>query len=62
MGHAAFFILGAALRGAGLDETEIRTKLYEEAFYAHSPKERRSEIKGIIQKVLRSGTFSRRAA
>jgi hypothetical protein len=62
MGHTAFFKLGAALRGAGLDEFEIRAKLYEEASYARSPKERRGEIKGIVKKVSRSGTFDRRAA
>ncbi len=62
MGHAAFFRLGAALRGAGLDECEIRAKLHEEVIYANSPKERRNEIKGILKKLRYSGTFSRRAA
>jgi hypothetical protein len=62
MGHAAFFKLGAALRGAGLDEFEIRAKLHEEAIYANSPKERRNEIKGILKKLRYSGTFSRRGA
>jgi hypothetical protein len=62
MGHAAFFRLGAALRGAGLDECEIRAKLYEEVSFATSPKERRGEIKGILKKLRYSGTFSRRAA
>ncbi len=61
-GHAAFFRLGAALRGAGLDECEIRAKLHEEVSFATSPKERRGEIKGILKKLRYSGTFNRRAA
>jgi hypothetical protein len=62
MGHDAFFRLGRALTNAGLDECEIRAKLYEEVSFATSPKERRNEIKGILKKLRYSGTFSRRAA
>jgi hypothetical protein len=62
MGHNGFFRLGAALRGAGLDEFEIKAKLHEEALYANSPNKRRAEIKGILKSLGRSGTFSRRAA
>ncbi|MBY0297489.1 MAG: hypothetical protein K2X71_15860, partial [Methylobacterium sp.] len=42
-GHRAFFSLAAALKRAGLDEYEIKTKLYDEAQYGHSPRERRGE-------------------
>jgi hypothetical protein len=62
MGHNGFFKLGAALRGAGLDEFEIRMKLQEEALYANSPRKRRGEINGILKSLRHSGTFSRRAA
>jgi hypothetical protein len=62
MGHNGFFKLGTALRGAGLDEFEIRMKLQEEALYANSPKKRRGEINGILKSLRHSGTFSRRAA
>ena len=55
MGHDVFFRLGAALQRAGLDEAEIKAKLYEEAAYAHSPKERRGEIKGILRSLKKRG-------
>ena len=56
-GHASFFALAAALHRAGLDGADIRSKLYDEAGYAHSPRERRGEIKGILTSLRRRGTF-----
>lgn len=58
-GHHAFFVLGAALHRAGLDEWDIRAKLNEEAAYASSPKERRGEIKGILKKLRERGSLPR---
>ncbi|TXM64003.1 hypothetical protein FV226_27025 [Methylobacterium sp. WL12] len=60
-GHAGFFTLAAALQRAGLDEADIRSKLYDEAGYAHSTRERRSEIKGILTSLRRRGTLGRAA-
>lgn len=59
MGHDGFFALGAALHRAGLDEAEIRAKLYEEAAFAHSPRERRDEIRDILKSLRRRGTLGR---
>jgi hypothetical protein len=60
-GHAAFYRLGAALQRAGLDDGEIRQMLRDEAIYANSPRERRGEIKGILNSLQRRGTFGRAA-
>jgi hypothetical protein len=49
--------LGADLKRAGLDEAEVKAALFEQATYARSPRERRSEIKGILKSLRRSGTF-----
>jgi hypothetical protein len=57
-GNNAFFRLGAALKGAGLDEAEIRAVLYEQAACARSPRERRAEIKGILKSLGRRGTIT----
>ncbi|MDX3806345.1 DEAD/DEAH box helicase family protein [Bosea thiooxidans] len=62
MGHRNFFVLGAALWRAGLEPHEVRLKLQEEVMFSTSPRERRSEISGIIKKLERSGTFGRRGA
>jgi len=56
-GHAAFFRLGAALHRAGLPDHEIEQKLRDEAAYAHSPRERRAEIKGILKSLDRRGSL-----
>jgi hypothetical protein len=55
--HSAFFRLGAALKRAGLDESEIRAKLCEQAVYARSPRERRGEITGILKSLRRFGSL-----
>lgn len=55
MGHQEFFRFAASLRGAGLDEDEVRAKLYEEAQFARSPRERRAEIRDILKSLRRSG-------
>lgn len=60
-GHAGFFTLAAALHRAGLHEADIRSKLYDEAGFAHSPRERRGEIKGILTSLRRRGTIGRAA-
>ena len=60
-GHSEFFRLAAALHRAGLDESEIRARLYDEAAYARSPRERRAEINGILPRLHRRGTFRRAA-
>lgn len=57
-GNNAFFRLGAALKGAGLDAAEIKAALYEQAAYARSPRERRAEIKGILKSLGRRGTIN----
>ena len=57
-GNNAFFRLGAALKGAGLDEAEIKRLLSEQATYARSPQERRAEIKGILKSLGRRGTIN----
>lgn len=56
-GHIAFFRLACALQGAGLSESEIESRLCEEATYAHSPRDRRAEIKGLMKSLSRRGTF-----
>jgi hypothetical protein len=56
-GHTGFFALAAALQRAGLNDADIRSKLYDEAGYAHSARERRGEIKGILTSLRRRGTF-----
>jgi len=61
MGHDAFFRLGAALQRAGLDEIEIKARLQEEASNAHSPRERRGEIRGILKSLRRRGAIWRAA-
>ncbi|WP_460452592.1 hypothetical protein [Alsobacter sp. SYSU BS001988] len=55
MGHVGFFKLGAAFKAAGLDDGEIRVRLHQEAVYAHSPAERRREIKEIMKSLSRRG-------
>jgi hypothetical protein len=60
-GHGGFFKLACALQRAGLDENEIRDTLYQEAFFAHSPRERRGEIKGILKSLSRRGSMRRAA-
>ena len=57
MGHDAFFRLGAALQRAGLNEIEIRAKLYEEAAFGSSPSDRKGEIKGILRSLRKRGRF-----
>ncbi|WP_029031530.1 hypothetical protein [Salinarimonas rosea] len=59
MGHDAFFALGAALHRAGLEEAEIKAKLYEEAAFANSPRERRDEIRDILKSLHRRGTLGK---
>ncbi|BCM86483.1 hypothetical protein [Methylobacterium indicum] len=61
-GHRAFFGLAAALKRAGLDEFGIKAKLYEEAQYGHSPRERRGEIKDLLQSLRKVGTFTQGSA
>lgn len=51
--------LGAALYRAGLDEAEIRAKLYEEAAFGKSPRERRAEIGDILTSLRRRGTLGK---
>lgn len=57
-GHAALFRLGAALHRSGLSDYEIEQKLRDEVLYAHSPRERRAEIKGILKSLGRSGSLN----
>lgn len=54
-GHAAFFKLAKALQRAGLDETDIQQKLREEASFAHSPRDRRAEIRDIMRSLRKMG-------
>lgn len=54
-GHNAFFRLGVALKRAGLDESDIQQRLREEAGFAHSPAERRKEIRGIMRSLKKIG-------
>lgn len=56
-GHIGFFKLAAALQRAGVDESEIRSTLHAEAAHAHSPRERRAEINGIIRSLRSRGTL-----
>lgn len=58
-GHNAFFRLGAALQRAGLEVSEIKAHLQDEASHANSPRERRSEIRDILKSLRRSGTFGK---
>ncbi|MGF3027375.1 hypothetical protein ACQVP2_31775, partial [Methylobacterium aquaticum] len=57
-GHDAFFGLAAALKRAGLDEFEIKARLYDEAQYSHSPRERRGEIKDLLRSLRKVGTLT----
>jgi hypothetical protein len=50
-GNRAFFTLGSTLARLGLSHTEIRAILWQEAAYAHSPVERRQQIKSILRKL-----------
>jgi len=59
-GHNAFFRLGAALHRAGLDESEIGSKLRDEAAYGHSPRDRRAEVTGILKSLRRRGSLTGR--
>ena len=56
--HMAFLRLAAALNRAGLDGSEIREKLWEEAAHGHSPRKRRDEIKDILKSLSRRGTLA----
>src|SRR5262249_34425078 len=47
-GNDAFFRLGINLRKAGLSPSEVRRILTEEARHAHSPKDRKAQISGIM--------------
>ena len=60
-GHRAFYRLALRLRGAGLDLSEMRHVLEEEARWARSPADRRGEIAGIIRKFQGERTRRRRA-
>jgi hypothetical protein len=51
-GHAAFFQLGADLRGTGLTMAEIEATLWEEAGHARHPTERRGQIKSIMRTLI----------
>lgn len=61
-GRCTFFRLAAALKRAGLNEMDIKAKLYEEAQYGHSPRERRGEIKDLLRSLQKAGTFTRGSA
>jgi hypothetical protein len=61
-GHAAFFRLARALHWAGLTDAELTQKLREEAAYAHSPADRRAEIRELVKKLGRSGQIGGRKA
>ena len=56
-GHNGFFRLGAALQRAGVDEDEIEQTLRAEAPSGASGRERRSEIKDILCRLGRRGSF-----
>ncbi len=60
-GHRAF-CLAAALKRAGLNDVEIRTKLYDEARYGHTPWERKADIKDLLRSLRKVGTLTRGAA
>lgn len=57
-GHTAFFRLAASLHRAGLDLSEIREKLWEEAAYGYSARERRGEIGETLKSLSRRGTLA----
>lgn len=50
-GNRAFFILGSTLARLGLSYAEVRAILLQEAVHAHSPVERRQQIKSIMSKL-----------
>lgn len=55
-GNRAFFVLGSTLVRLGLSRSEVEVTLWQEASHAHSPKERRAEIKSMLRK-LRPSPF-----
>lgn len=48
-GNHAFYSLAVGLKGAGLDDTDLRDTLYEEAVYARNPADRRRDIRRIVR-------------
>jgi hypothetical protein len=61
-GHAAFFRLARTLHWAGLTDADLTQKLREEAVYAHSPADRRDEIRKLVKKLDQSGKIGGRRA
>jgi hypothetical protein len=59
-GNQAFFALGAALQRAGLDQSEIKQVLEEEAPFARNSGQRKGEIKNIMRSLTRSPRLRRR--
>lgn len=55
-GHSAFFRLAIDLKKAGLGAVEIEQQLFSEAQFAHSPRERRAEVAGLIKGLWLSGS------
>jgi len=48
-GNRTFFVLALGLRSAGLDDSDLRQVLYDEATYARNPEDRRRDIRRIIR-------------
>jgi hypothetical protein len=48
-GNQNFFLLGRKLKSAGMDTAQIATTLATEASFARSPKERKEQIRSIIE-------------
>lgn len=61
-GHEAFFRLARKLHWAGITGSHLQQKLREEADHAHSRKDRRAEINGIVKKLDQSGKIGGRRA
>ncbi|WP_438395248.1 hypothetical protein [Caballeronia sp. DA-9] len=48
-GHDEWFVLACSYFRAGLDSNEVETRMRNQLPYAHSPAERRSELKGVLK-------------
>ncbi|MEW9584161.1 hypothetical protein [Paraburkholderia sp. DGU8] len=48
-GHHEWFVLACSYFRAGLDSNEVETRMRNQLPYAHSPSERRCELKGVIK-------------
>ena len=60
-GNAAFYRLAFRLKAAGMEDTDIRITLEQEAAFGQSPAERRAQIPSILASLRRLGTMTRAA-